>query len=186
MKIDTAIRDFSEKYDRTAIESIDRISKDFSLTVSRQTIKVFNINECFDLFREYIEGYGDYKIKNIDNKEASPREVIQESVAKFIDNNLVKEVSIKYPELPSFVESYVHGVESLIKAVDSVKDKLLCESVDDDSVGDVNDYVDHFMNVINESFDKSMDRILWASGYNGKYAPHKSSYLKSKPNVDFI
>ena len=39
MKIDSALKVFSEKYDRNAIQSIEDISQDFGLVIQKSTIK---------------------------------------------------------------------------------------------------------------------------------------------------
>ena len=168
MKIDSAIKEFSEKYDRDAIESIDNISKDYALSISESTIKVFNISESFDIFTQYIKGYSLYKVENVNNPEASSQDEIKESVEKFINTRIFKETSIKYPELPSFVIGYINGVNSLCEAVDAIKRDMTDGNIDPEHIGDINEFVDMFMTKLHESFDPAMDRILWASGYNSR------------------
>ena len=166
MIIDSAINNFFEKYDREAMETIDELSKEFGLNVNDHKILVFNMKESFQLFNEYINGYADYKIKNINNDNASPQYIIRETVDKFITENIFKEVSIKYNELPDFIQSYINGIKSLNETVNNLKHKMIENDVDAECIGDVNDFCDAFMIKLHESFDPCMDRILWASGYN--------------------
>lgn len=168
MLIDNAVKVFSEKYDRDAIGSIDNISSERGLILNGATMKVFNINECFDKFSQYIREYAKYKEENINNSNASPQEVIRESVDKFIENHIIEEKEVKYPELPGFVKSYVEGIDKLAVAVEDSKNILIEAGVDPECIGDVNDFTDKFMMKLNESFDNTMEKILWASGYMSK------------------
>lgn len=168
MKIDSAIKAFSEKYDREAIQSIDAISNDYSLKISNSTIKAFNLNEGFDIFSQYLKGYASYKVENVSNPEATSQDVIKESVKKFIDTQIFKEANIKYTELPLFITGYINGVHKLTETVDSIKRDMTDNNIDAEHIGDINEFTDMFMNKLHESFDPTMDRILWASGYNAK------------------
>lgn len=168
MKIDSAIKDFSEKYDRDAIQSIDNISKDYALKISESTIKVFNLVESFDIFSKYLKGYSTYKLENVNNPESSSQDTIKESVKKFIDTKIFTETEIKYSALPSFIKGYFEGVNLLIETVDNIKRNMIDCDVDSEDIGDINEFVDMFMDKFNESFYPTMDRILWASGYNSK------------------
>lgn len=168
MKIDSAIKDFSEKYDRNAIESIDNISKDYALNISESTIKVFNLTESFNMFSQYLKGYASYKVENLSNPEASSQEVIKESVKKFIDTKLFKEADIRYSELPSFITGYIAGIDALCETVDDVKRIMTDGNVAAEDIGDINEFADMFMDKLHESFDPAMEKILWASGYNSK------------------
>lgn len=166
MKIDSAIQNFLEKYDAESMDSIDRVSGELGLRASGSTIPVFNIKESFDRFDEYLRGYGQYKIENIENPKASPQETIRENVASFINNHIFECAEIQYPKLPEFVQTYLEGISSLLETIDGVKHDMMVEGVDMEAVGDVNDFTDHFMDKLQEHFDPAMDRILWASGYN--------------------
>lgn len=168
MKIDSAIQTFSEKYDREAISSIDRISSELGLIRNRHTIRAFNITESFNKFCEFLGGYGKYKVDNVGNPEASPQNVICESVASFVNSQLFEATDILYNQIPGFVQGYVTGVQKLMETVDNVKDMMTEAGIDPEYVGAVNDFTDQFMDRLDESFDPAMDRILWASGYNSK------------------
>lgn len=177
MKLDSAIRSFSERYDRDALASIDRISKDHALVAQRHTLKGFKITESFDQFCEYLQGYASYKIENANNEKASNQEVICESVSRFIDTQLFESCEILYPDLPKFVTAYANGVQKLTETVDQVKEKLI-DAGFDEAAGDVNGFADEFMTHLDEAFHPTMDRFLWASGYNSYRALHTP---KKKP-----
>lgn len=184
MKIDSAIREFSERYDRDAIQSIDNISQDPGLVLRKKTIDVFNIKESFDKFQEFISGYANYKIQNMNNESATPQSLICEHTEKFIDKDLFSETETLYSNLPVFVETYITGVQTLLNLSDSLKTSMFEAGVDSDSIGDINNFMDSFMNKLHESFDPTMDRILWASGYhsNKKLArPARGTEIKMKP-----
>ena len=167
MKIDTALTEFTERYDSDAMASIDSLSKQLGLVANRRTIPLFNMKESFDNFSKYLEQYGDYLVKNKNNPKASSREIIQESTKKFINDKICNEsVNVLYASLPEFVQSYVEGVEHLHETIDSVKNNIEFNEVDLEYAGDVNEYADAFMEKMNTKFYESMHRILWASGYN--------------------
>lgn len=168
MYIDSAIKVFSEKYDRDAIQSIDKISRDYGLVIHEYTIKTFNIKESFDQFAKYLNGYARYLSENKNNENATSREGIRESVKKYIDTQIFEEVNTKYKDLPKFVTEYVNGINIINEAVNNAKRVMVDADVDQESIGDINEYCDMFMTKLHESFDPTMDRILWASGYNTK------------------
>lgn len=182
MRIDSAIKAFSEKYDRDVFRSIDAISNDYSLRISDSSIKAFNLAESFQTFDQYLKGYASYKVENVNNPQASSQETIRESVRKFIDTQVFKECHVKYGDLPGFVTGYVDGVRTLLETVDEVKRNMVDADVDPEAIGDINEFTDMFMDRLHESFDPSMDRILWASGYNSK-ARLSASATAEKPKT---
>ena len=97
--------------------------------------------------------------------EVTPQKKIVEHLEKFIDG-LFKEDETLIQDIPSFVEHYVSGIPKVISTVDEVKAELLEAGVDHQSIGDINGIVDNFMEKLHESFDPTMDKILWATGYN--------------------
>lgn len=181
MIIDTAIKNFLEKYDREAMDSITNISRDLGLIHNRSTLKGFDIKESFDKFQKYLEGYASYKIENINNEKASPQNAITESVGKFINTQLFVEKDLLYTELPLFVEEYLVGVKSLIETIEDVKSTMVEADINPEDVGSINEFVDQFMMKLHESFDPAMNRILDASGYNTKKRLHSSNNKIEKP-----
>lgn len=166
MKIDSAIKAFSERYNRDMITSIDTISREKGLVLNGATMKLSNLKESFEMFNEYLKGYAWYMVENKENPNASPQEVIRETVDKFISDELFKESNVKYTDLPQFVQSYVEGVNTILETIDSIKSSMSDAEVVTEAVSDVNDFIDSFMTRLDESFTNDMDRILWASGYN--------------------
>lgn len=183
MKLDNAIKIFIERYNRDIIQSIDNISKDYALNISDSKIKVFNLNESFNIFNEYIKGYASYKIENVNNPNASSQDTIKESVKKFIDNNIFKEECIKYSELPSFITGYANGINLLNETVDNIKRDMADSDVDQEHIGDINEFCDMFIDKFHESFDPAMDKILWASGYNSRKKIFENNDNKLKAPV---
>jgi len=183
MRIDYAIKAFSEKYDRDVFKSIDAIAGDYALRVSDSSIKAFNLVESFNIFDQYLKGYAAYKAENVNNPNASSQDTIKESVKKFVDTQIFKESHLKYSELPEFVTGYVDGVKTLLETVDEVKRNMTDANVDPEAIGDINEFTDIFMDKLHESFDPSMDRILWASGYNSRVRLSKPVSEKPKAPV---
>ena len=182
MKIDNAIKEFTEKYDRAAIESIDNLANDLGLKHAGYTIKLFNLKESFDQFATYLNQYAEYKIQYKNDDKASSQDVIKESTNVFMENELFKPVEMKYEELPGFVYSYIEGVNMLTETIDTVKSNMKDADIELEAVGDVNDFADNFMTRLYESFDTAMNKILWASGYNSnKKLMNPSKPLTNKP-----
>ena len=168
MKIDNAIKTFMEKYNREAIQSIDEVSKDYALNISDSKIKAFNLNESFNIFNQYIRGYANYKIENVNNPNASTRDTIKESVEKFVNTQIFKETYLKYSELPSLITDYTNGINLLIETVDQIKSDMIDADINQEDIGDINEFTDLFIDKLHESFYPTMTRILWASGYKSK------------------
>ena len=168
MRIDRAIKEFSEKYDRDAIQSIDEISRERGLVIHEHTINTFNMNECFDTFNKYLNGYANFQVESVNKPNTPSLKELKESVDKFINTSLFKETTTKYSDLPEFIAGYINGVNSLCETVDEVKRIMTDGEVDGNAIGIVNEFTDIFMYRLHESFDPMMETILWASGYNGK------------------
>lgn len=187
MIIDSAIKTFLEKYDQSAIESIDEISKRYGLNINGYKMNVFNITEAFDKFKIYIEGYASYKAENVNNEKASPQDAIVERTNDFINTAVeIKDVSIGYKDIPSFVESYVSNIKALLETVDKVKTFMMESDVDPSAIGDINHFCDKFMERIDPVFEECMDRILWASGYNSKKALFEKKDDRKKEKHVFL
>lgn len=185
MKIDSAIKDFFEKYDREAIQSIDRLSKDFTLNHAAKTLTRFpaiNINEGFEKFDNYLRGYAAYKIKSLNDPKAMSQEAIRRSVNKFFESQpLFETVDIPYSNIPGLISGYVEGVNKLLNTIDEVKGSMIDAGVALESVGEVNDISDKFVDKLNEVFYPLVEKSLWASGYNAK--KRLISVKKNEPPV---
>lgn len=166
MKSDTAIKEFLEKYDEEAINYIESFSNRFAANANKKKYKLFNIKECFDNFTNYLRGYGKYKVDNINNPKATSQDIIIEKTGEFIESTLRnKDTEVLYNEIPNFVKSYTEGIKSLNETVDEIKTFMSKNDVDVEAIGNINEFVDKFMDLITESFDKKMDDLLWSSGY---------------------
>lgn len=186
MKIDSALKLFSESYDRDAIQSIEDVSKDFGLISNKATIKLFNLKEGFNDFQDFLVKYGQYKVENMDNEKATPQHLICERVETNIKDEIFRESEVLYNDLPAFIEAYISGVQNLIATSDAIKQKMFEAGVDSESIGDVNNFVDAFVTRLNESFSPAMDRILWASGYNSRKKLTKSKVPVKKEKAIFL
>lgn len=187
MKLDRAIKNFTEKYDKTAMKYIDDISSDFGLIYHKQSIPAFNMSTAIDKFAEYVEGYADYKIRayneNKDEKQLTQEE-IDNTTKKWCENifsskEITENSQLYYDKIPAFIESYTSGVDKLITCVESNKERMLSEGVDVSDIGAVNDYADMFIDNLHKHFDVVMEKVLMASGYttdqrlSGKVKPVK-------------
>lgn len=181
MKIDTALRTFTEKYDAEAMQYVDRLSKDFGLVQKRRSMKGVAIQEAFSRFTEYLDGYGKYMCSNIDNPKASPRSTIQETTEHLITQDLFKSADLLYEHVGTFVTSYLEGVQKLLSTIDSVKTTMAEAGVDADAIGDVNDYADKFMERADAEFYPVMERIITASGYTSSKALAPGAPKKEVP-----
>lgn len=185
MKIDNLLKEFTETYDRDSLESIDNISNDFSLKVSNSKINLVNLNESFDKFKKYLRGYSEYKINKSNEAKQVTRDEIYESMNNFVDTLFKTEEAIPYNEVSNYIKSYIENVNDLIKETETIKTHMEDSNVDLSEVGDVNDFVDVFVDHLQEAFSPSMDKILWASGYNAKQRLSKD-YKKPKQNIVFL
>lgn len=186
MKIDTALKEFVEKYDQRSMQFIQEISQNYALVKQKSKLPLFNIQESFDKFQEYLQGYGTYKLENVNNDKASPQNVIQESVSKFIEKQLFKDTDVLYSDIPKFVESYISGVKSLSSAVNQVKTRLMESGMDADAIANVNDFSDQFMVKLHESFDPAMDKILLTSGYKTRIQLENAGITPKKETHTFL
>lgn len=185
MKIDNLIKQFTETYDRDSIESIDNISNDFSLNATNSKITITNINESFDKFKKYLRGYSEYKINESKETKKVTRDEIYESMNNFVDTLFKTEEAIPYKEVSGYVKSYIDNINDLIKETETIKTHMEDSNVDLSEVGDVNDFVDVFVDHLQEAFTPSMDKILWASGYYTKQRLSKD-YKKPEQNIAFL
>ena len=166
MKLDHELQSFTETYDQEVMESIDRLANEFGVQVKKLGMDGFNLVESFDIFSKYLEGYGDYKVKNKDNDKASSQDTIRESVALFIKDHIFKEQKVLYMDFPNLLKAYAEGCNKLLGTVDKVKKEMTENEVTEESIGDVNDFTDQFLEKFHSYFDPMMENVMWASGYN--------------------
>lgn len=175
MKIDNLVQEFCEKYDRDAIKSIEDISTDIGLNQNNVTIKGFNMKEAFESYTAYLKGYAEFMelaaVKGSNEEKTmqnSSEDEVSKSFEKYIDTQVIKEASLVYRDLPSFVTSFISGSQKLVQDIEEIKESMLNANVSNDLVGDINVYTDKFVDKLVESMNPVMNEILWASGYNSK------------------
>lgn len=168
MKIDNAIKVFTEKYDEEAMRYIDELSSEIGLKHHGFGMKGIALQESFDKFSEYLEGYGNYKVKNMNNPNASTQDAIRSATEKFINESVFHEKKLKYCDSNKFVASYIEGVQHLLGKVDEVKNAMTEAGVDPEAIGDINSFTDRFMERVDSLFYPIMESLMKASGYTGK------------------
>lgn len=183
MRIDIAKKEFFENYNEEAMQSIDNISKEYGLVINEKTIHLFNIEDAFNTFNQYLEGYCDYVIKNQNNENSSSRETICESAKKFINEGVFNESDVLYKDTPDFVKSYIEGIDKTSENIDKLKERMFESGVDNDMIGDISTFSDLFMESMNKYFTESMNKLLTASGYKYK---HREDKKTPKPKVEFL
>jgi len=188
MKLNTAIKEFMEKYDSEAMASIDNIATKVGPLVATKPLVVFNLKESCDQFTEYLRGYAQYMKANKDNPKRTSREGIHASVNKFMEETLFKESKIQYKDIPAFVKSYLESVKAMEDEVTHLKEDMELNDVSLEEVGDLSEYADIFIGKLNESLSPIMENILWASGYAGShgYKTPLQTQLASAHKVSFL
>lgn len=176
MIIERAIKNFTENYNQEMMSSIDKMSKEIGYKANKYKLPAFNINESTNLFKVFIEGYADYKNKNVDNKDAVTQEEIKKNVTNYIESMLFKDQDILYTDIPKYIESYIESINTMYNVINDTKRSMMENSVDQDAIGDVNLFVDEFVERMESKFNPIMDKILWASGYNASQRLAKNSY----------
>jgi len=165
MKIDRCIKNFLESYDNAAMESIDAISKEYGLVIHKQKIGLFNIGEAFDTFSECLQMYGQYQLDNIENEKKLTHDQTFTNTLNFIESKIFKDADFEYADLPDFVSSYINGINKVTESVDTVKNSLASAEVAPEYSADINEFTDKFIDIMDQKFTESMNKILRASGY---------------------
>jgi len=168
MFLNEAVKNLFTKYDREVFESLDKLSNNQSYKLNELSIKATNINEAVDKFNLYLEGYIDYKIENIDNVKSMNQKQITEATHDFIDNKLFQDHRILYTDTKKYIESYIMGINKLLKTIDDGKNKLFESNIDNQSIGALEEFGEYFIDKMNERFYPFIENMLWASGYNSK------------------
>lgn len=182
MKIDKSLKEFTERYNKEMLESVDAMSKELGYRVNNYKMVATNINESVGDFKTFLEGYADYKIKELKEGTQLTQEKIMEQTKDFIDQTLFKEAAVPYPELPNFIRSYTEGIKTIIDTTNNVKRLMTEAGVDATYVGDVNTMVDQFSEKMDNQFHAVMEKVLWASGYNSRQRLSKAETAKRKDN----
>ena len=168
MFLNEAVKTLFTKYDREVFESLDKLSNNQAYKLNELSTKAININEAFDKFNLYLEGYVDYKIENIDNSKSMNQKQITEATHDLIDNKLFQDYRILYTDTKNYIESYIIGVNKLIKTINDGRSKLFESDIDNQSIGALEEFGEYFIDKVNEKFYSFIENMLWASGYNSK------------------
>lgn len=180
MKISHAIEDFTNKYNCEMIEAIDDMSKQIGYRENGYKMDILNVVEAIDKFKTFIEGYGEYKIKNINNPNATDNKMIEENACSFICDLAIHKAEVPYSNFPEYIKSYCNGIIGICETIDCIKCKLECEGVDTESVGLTECIGDKFISVVQPLFYSAMDQMVIASGYAFKQRLAKPDAPKEK------
>lgn len=189
MKTDSAIKEFTEKYNREMIESIDSLSNRTGYKENKLTMPVVNLTEATHNFDVFMRGYADYKKKHIGDTSLSNEEIFENTNAFINKPDMFTEDKVLIVNLPGYIQSYLESVDTISKTADDIKSDMTESGVDMESIGAVNGFVDSFVERMQEQFYPVMDRILWASGYNARQRLSKagtSTAAKQNPTPIFI
>lgn len=183
MILDTAIPDFLEKYDREAIVSIDNLSKDEALIKKRYKLNLFNITESFKRVNQLINNWNNYNMSKVSNSKEYTFQEAAKDVSNLIETDLIKPKDFQVQEITTFVESYLNGVKDLSNTIEKVKTNLILNKIQGEKIGIINEFADSFMKKANSEFYKSMDKLLWESGYNSRIELLKKPPVKKEENI---
>ena len=183
MIIDTAVKDFLEKYDREAMVSIDKFSSDETLIKNRYKVNLFNITESFKRVNQLINNWENYNLSKVSDSKTYTFQEAAKDVSNLINTDLIKDQDYFVQDVSSFVESYLTGVKELSSTIDKVKTNLIKNNVQGEKIGIINQFADTFMEKVNAEFYKKMDSILWETGYNSRIEVIKSPLKPKKENI---
>lgn len=166
MKIDSALKEFTEKYNADMMSSIDKMSNELAYEANGYTFPLFNLKESVDSFIQFLEGYGKFHIDN-NGKLPVSQEHILEQTEKFIsdEKTMFIETAVKYKEIPEFITEYVNSIRKINDATNKVKSNMIIEGIDNKYIGDTNIIVESFTEKLQDKFYPVMEKMLWASGY---------------------
>ena len=176
---------FFERYSPEAIRSIDRMSGDLTLQMSK--FKAFTFDDGSSKFLEYVDGYADYKMERVEetDKRYQTNEAILEHTKSFVRDDLIRETKLPFKQASTFVENVLKHLGSLPGKAEEVQTRLMEAGLDNESVGTVIEIVDDYATYLYESVCPVIDRLLWASGYNSAQR-FKPGQTKLTPSADFI
>lgn len=187
MKIDNALNNFCERYDREAMESIERISKEIGPVQNDLIIPAFNIKESFDICSAYLRDFGEFVERSLDESKREHK-LMAESTAESMhagferyfneSTNMFTDKQLKYNEFPEFVSSYIEGIQNVTTTVNEITGKMIEEEVRPEIIASVSDFTDMFMERMDEHTYPVVDKMLWASGYTSKKRLAESNHEK--------
>ena len=182
MKTDSAVKEFTEKYNREMLESIDELSNRRGYKENKLTMPVVNLTEATHKFDIFMRGYADYKKKHIDGDSLSNDQIFENTNTFINDPGMFTEDAIMITNLPGYIKTYFESVNTIGSMADEIKNDMTESGVDLESVGAVNGFVDSFMERMQGKFYPVMDQILWASGYNARQRLSKAGTSTAATN----
>lgn len=184
MIADTAVRDFTERYDEEAIKSIDEMVNDIGVTYRLDKVKSFMMKETFDMFNEYLDGYKQYVLKDkYDIGDKSKEEIINSMKALFKAEGF-KDKVLFCKDANKFIKCYIEGCKNIVNKVDNIQSELIQNNATDEEIGNINEYTDVFMESMNNKFNSVMTSLLRESGYiTISFFDEKKKEIESKEKV---
>ena len=157
---------FLDTYSKEAIQSIDRLANELGLVEKRYTIEVFNLREGTDSFIQYLEEFCNYKL----NEKLAVKQVSMEKIkthsSEMIESRLFNSIKIEFKDLPEFVKSYIDAIDRVNEKVQGIRSQFISSQISPDDIGVLSDMEDKFYNMLKDRFDRTMQTILTASGFN--------------------
>ena len=189
MTISNTLKEFKEKYDRDAIQSIINLSDD--KTLYRSTFIGFNLTESVEQFKSYIEGFAEYRATegNVDEKRTNT--ILLEHTKLLLENKsdavkIFEEINIPFNSATEFIQEYMDSIALINDMVDSGQSVIL-ESTDDvDSAGCVLEFTEMFLDKMNDKFYPVMEHLLQNSGYYSRKILRQPPTVKEETEQHFF
>ena len=162
---------------REDMQALQQLSRRGSSIDGIMRFNGFDIRKVFNEFTEYLEGYQQFITEEVDTEIT--RERIQESLDRFIEKTLSKDARIRYSDIGAFYYGYEHCSEDLRSKVLEIKSDMLLESVQPESVGDVGDFAEKFIDAVGKKHAEVIENVLCENGYRNMAIPYKPKQEKS-------
>lgn len=192
MNLFTALKSFSEKYNREAISSINSFCERIDVINSPFKFEAVDIPRAFRMFGEYIEGYVSYKCEHPSEGIEKNNQILNQTKS-FIESgtdkeetNLFQSVQIKYTEARDFIKNYISDIGNLVSHVNEYTNILYEAGVTNEDIGLLTEMCDEFINAIQPHIEAVMNHMLGATGYNYKLLQEASKHKKVESKPIFI
>ncbi|MBD5583602.1 MAG: hypothetical protein HDQ88_00760 [Clostridia bacterium] len=172
---------------REDMQALQKLSRRGSSVEGIMRFDGFDVHKVFNEFTEYLEGYQQFITEETDTDVT--RERILESLDRFIEKTLSPTERIKYSDMADFYYGYEHESENLRAKVLEIKSDMLLESVQPESVGDVGDFAEKFIESVGKKHVEVIEKVLCENGYRNMAIPKKSKEEKAvevEEEVTFI
>lgn len=184
MKADVAVRTFVETYDEEAIKSIDNLINKPETKIDYINVNGFNIKEAFDSFIDYIDGYKEYVLVDQYEYGRKTKDEIIESMHGYLDKAVFKEEPLYVEDSKKFISEYVNGCNRVVDKVNDIQSELMLNDVDHESIGNITEYADIFMDKMDNKFNSVMTSLLRKSGYiKVRYLPEDMFVQEKSVNI---